>query len=110
MINRQSVMPEGHRRIRLVQLFAVGTLLGLGLLLGGCASRGERVILPGAAHQGRSEAMLQPNPHYELLSLQVQGGGKIAAEFGKALDFKGQPLATTNGYPTMLFLYGNGTY
>src|ERR1035441_6420076 len=110
MINRHFVLPEGNRRRRLFESLAAGTLLGLGLLLGGCASRGERVILPGAAHQGRSEAILQPNSHYELLSLQVQGGRKIAAEFGKALDAKGQPLASTNLYPSMLFLYGNATY
>src|ERR1039457_6544067 len=110
MINRPFVMPEGHRPIRLFEPLALGMLLGLGLSLGGCASRGERVILPGTAYQGRSEAILQPNSHYELLSLQVQGGRKIAAEFGKALDVKGQPLASTNLYPSMLFLYGNGTY
>jgi hypothetical protein len=103
MINRHFVLPEGNRRRRLFESLAAGTLLGLGLLLGGCASRGERVILPGAAHQGRSEAILQPSPHYELLSLQVEGGRKIAAEFGKALDGKGRPITSARLCPTMLF-------
>src|ERR1039457_1233363 len=103
MINRPFVMPEGHRPIRLFEPLALGMLLGLGLSLSGCASRGERVILPGAAHQGRSEAILQPNSHYELLSLQVQGGRKIAAEFGKALDAKGRPITSARLCPTMLF-------
>ena len=89
---------------------ALGILLGLGLFLGGCASRGERVILPGAAHQGRSEAILQPNPHYELFPLQVQGGRMIAAEFGSALDAEGRPITASKPCPTMLFLYGNGAY
>jgi uncharacterized protein len=110
VINLHFVMSEESRRIRLVELFAAGTLFGLGLLLGGCASRGERVILPGAAHQGRSEAILQPDSHYELLSLQVEGGRKIAAEFGKALDPNGRPIVAGKLCPTILFFYGNGTY
>lgn len=96
--------------MRMFELLLAGALLGSGLLLGGCASRGERVILPGTSHQGRSEAVLQPNPHYELLSLPIQDGRKIAAEFGKALDAKGRPLASAETRPTMLFFYGNGTY
>jgi fermentation-respiration switch protein FrsA (DUF1100 family) len=110
MISRHFVIPKGYRRISLFEFFASGTLLGLGLLLGGCASRGEHVILLGAAHQGRSEAILKPDPNYELLSLKVEGGRKIAAEFGTALDANGRPITSASQCPTMLFSYGNGTY
>jgi uncharacterized protein len=103
------VLPATNRRIRLFQLLAAGTVLGFGLLLCGCASRGERFILPGAAHQGRPEAVLPPNPRYELLSLPVQGGTTIAAQFGKALDANGRPIESARRCPTVLFFYGNGT-
>ncbi len=93
-----------------LKVLASGTLLCLGLLLGGCASQGEHVILPGAAHQGRPEAILPPSPHYELLSLQLPGGSKVAAEFGPALDPQGRPMATARFLPTILFFYGNGAY
>ena len=103
------VMPAPNRRIRLFELLAAGAVLGLGLLLCGCASRGERFLLPGAAHQGRPEAVLPPNPRYELLSLPVQGGRTIAAQFGKALDANGRPIESARPCPTLLFFYGNGT-
>jgi hypothetical protein len=53
--------------------------------------------------------LLQPDPRYELLSLPVQGGRMIAAQFGKALDAKGRPIESARLCPTVLFFYGNGT-
>lgn len=102
-------MPVRTRRLLPFELLAAGLLLGLASLLGGCVSRGVRVILPGAAHQGHAEAILQPNPRYELLSLKLEGGTEIAAEFGWALDTEGRPIPT-NGCRTILFFYGNGAY
>ena len=91
-------------------MLTAGTLLVLGSMVGGCASRAERAILPGAAHHGRVEAIVQPNAHYQLLSLQVQDRKKIAAEFGTALDAEGRSLWAAKPRPPMLFFYGNGTY
>ena len=80
-------------------------LVLLALVLGGCASIGERLALPGLV-QGHPEAVLPPNPAYELVSLHTSDGTPLVAEFGKALDSRGQPISATEHAPTIVFFYG----
>ena len=75
------------------------------LVLGGCASIGERLALPGLV-QGHPEAVLPPNPGYQVVSLHTSDGTPIVAEFGKALDSRGQPISAAEHAPTIVFFYG----
>ena len=85
----------------------LGLIFGLGsaVLMGGCASLGRLYILPGM-NQGIPAGTLPPSPDYELLSLRTADGTRIAAQFGRALDATGQPLADYSHRPTMIFFYG----
>ena len=81
------------------------SLLGLASLLAGCATIARREILPGSFLKP-PENIVQPSPRYELVPLRTKDGTKIMAQFGAALDAKGEPLATLAHRPTVLFFYG----
>jgi pimeloyl-ACP methyl ester carboxylesterase len=99
-------MPPIHLTPKFV-VRAAGFMLGLGIgvIAGGCSSIGLRIALPGMA-QGNPDGMLAPSPDYELLTLRTADGTKIGAQFGRALDADGKPLADYARRPTMIFFYG----
>src|ERR1700678_3629029 len=72
------------------------------------ASLEARLIYPGAATQGRPEAVVPPGADYELIPLRTRDGTAIVAQFGRALGARGEPLADPGMRPTVIFFYGNG--
>jgi len=68
------------------------------------------MVFPGAASQGRPEAILSPSSDYELVPLRTRDGTRIVAQFGRALDSLGKPAADSKQAPTVIFFYGNGAY
>lgn len=65
------------------------------------------MIFPGAATQGRPEAVVGAQPGRELLALSSEGGERIAALFGPALCASGAPHPRPASRPTILYFYGN---
>jgi uncharacterized protein len=68
------------------------------------------LIFPGAATQGMSEAVLDPNACPELLELRTHDGTRIAARFGSACDSHGLVRHDADRRPTVIFFYGNASY
>jgi hypothetical protein len=98
--------PRGRRRRRLVRWLRGGLAFYLvGLLL--IATFQERIIFPGHATQGRPDAVVEPGPDTELLSLRTARGDRVVALFGAALTADGRPRPDAARRPTLLFFYGN---
>lgn len=70
----------------------------------------DRLIFPGHATQGQSEAIVRTHPGEELIELTTAGGDPIVALFGAALTPDGKPLPDAAHRPTILFFYGNGMF
>lgn len=83
-------------------------ILALAAMLSGC-SLDQKFIFPGSATQGRPYAVVPPRGDYQLLTLRLADGTKIAAQFGTALEANGRPAANASGRPTVIFFYGNGS-
>lgn len=64
------------------------------------------LIFPGAATQGRAEAVARVGPGEELVRLATDKG-EVVAIYGGALDADGQPLADAASRPALVFFYGN---
>jgi len=64
------------------------------------------VIFPGAASQGRAEAVARPGPGEELVRLPSDGG-EVVALFSPAQSADGRPLADAASRPALVFFYGN---
>jgi len=73
------------------------------------ASLEARLIFPGAATQGRPDAIIPPGSGYELVHLTTADGTAVVAQFGRALDGRGEPAASPERRPTVIFFYGNGS-
>jgi fermentation-respiration switch protein FrsA (DUF1100 family) len=84
---------------------ALGVYLGLALVL---ATFQTYLIFPGAATQGRSDAVVRPFAGGELVHLTARTGEPVVALFGAAQSPRGEPLADAAQRPTILYLYGNG--
>jgi len=63
-----------------------------------------RLIFPGASTQGSADAVVDPPPRTELLTLRAAEGTRIVALFGKGLD---SPPEKSAAAPTILYFYGN---
>jgi fermentation-respiration switch protein FrsA (DUF1100 family) len=66
------------------------------------------VIFPGAATQGRPEAVVHPGRGEELVRLSTPRGDEIVALYGAALAADGRPLTDAPSRPALVFFYGNG--
>lgn len=75
----------------------------------GRASLEARLIFPGTVTQGRPDTVIPPGPGYELVHLTTPEGTAIVAQFGHALDTRGEPAANPERRPTVIFFYGNGS-
>ena len=84
---------------------AVGAYLGLAIVLGAFQTY---LIFPGAATQGRADAVVGPIDGGEIVTLTAKTGEKITALFGRALLPDGSPHPDASERPTLLFFYGNG--
>jgi uncharacterized protein len=70
----------------------------------------NRFVFPGSSTtQGQHDAIIFPSVEYELLSLPLPDGRKIAAVYGTALDEQGHKLADPHSRPTVVYFYGNGS-
>ncbi len=87
-------------------VFLVLAVVILPFLTGCNLERG--FIFPGTATHGRSDTRLPPSSSYELLELTTRSGIRVAAQFGLALDARGNPLPAASR-PTLIFFYGNGS-
>jgi fermentation-respiration switch protein FrsA (DUF1100 family) len=67
-----------------------------------------RLIFPGADTQGKSSAIVHPEPGSELVTLKTENDDKVVALFGPALLGDGSPHPEANRRPTVLYFYGNG--
>jgi uncharacterized protein len=95
------------RRLKNPLLVAVILLCAAGMV----EVRGSieaKFIFPGAATQGRAEAIVPPSADYEIVPLQTKDGTKIVALFGGALDPRGGHTLVAGSRPTVIFFYGNG--
>ena len=76
------------------------------------ASFQSSLIFPGAATQGRPEAIVAPIDGGEIITLTAPYGAKprdtITALFGRALTRFGAPHPEASLRPTLLYFYGNG--
>jgi pimeloyl-ACP methyl ester carboxylesterase len=68
----------------------------------------ESIIFPGAATQGKKDAIVHPLPNDELLHLKTADGTPIVALFGRAQEPDNRICDDTAHRPTLLFFYGNG--
>ena len=66
------------------------------------------MIFPGAASQGRLDAVVRPDPSREMLELKTPEGERVAACFGWALTLDGTRHPEAASKPTILYFYGNG--
>ena len=65
-------------------------------------------IFPGTATHGRTDTLVPPSSHYELVALTTRSGTPVVAQFGPALDPRGNLLPAASR-PTLIFFYGNGS-
>jgi pimeloyl-ACP methyl ester carboxylesterase len=72
------------------------------------ASLESKFIYPGASSQGRPDAIVPPSGDYTLAPLQTRDGTRIIAQFGPALDPRGERSLDPGMRPTVIFFYGNG--
>lgn len=93
---RKAPMLRWLRRV----LFIVGVpYMLITVLLAGCQ---EKLIFPGAATQGRAEAVVAEAPTTRLVPLKLADGTPVVARY----DFTSQRDPATA--PTVLLFYGNG--
>jgi hypothetical protein len=83
----------------------LGFVICLAFLDTGCAVMGRRLILPGLL-QGKPQAVLPPDPSYELIALHTQDGTRIVGQFGKAEAPVDEPHRDVAHVPTVIFFYG----
>src|SRR3954468_20758818 len=91
----------------MIKLLRIGAIayLGLAVVL---ALFQTQLIFPGAATQGRKDAIVRPFQGSELVDLRAAGGEKVVALFGPAMTPQGQPHPDARNRPTLLYFYGNG--
>jgi fermentation-respiration switch protein FrsA (DUF1100 family) len=79
--------------------------VGVACLVGGCASYGRRRALP-ALLRGQPQAVLPPDPSYEVVPLRTKDGTKIFAQFGRAESPSQASNRDPAHAPTVIFFYG----
>ena len=85
------------------RVLMTAALVCLGGILGGCGSLEKTLVFPGAASQGRPDAIIPPGGDYELIPLQTADGTGIVAQFGGSLGPGGEPAADSGHAPTVIF-------
>jgi pimeloyl-ACP methyl ester carboxylesterase len=95
----------GRRVLRLAWRVSRAVLIAYVLVLILFGAFQTKMIFPGAATQGRREAVVNPPPETELLELKAADGTKIAALFGKSLAISRPDLGQKT--PTVIWFYGN---
>jgi pimeloyl-ACP methyl ester carboxylesterase len=100
--NRRAVLKKWAWKIGRVVVVAY---LGLALVL---ALFQTYLIFPGAATQGRRDAVVTPIDGGEIVTLTAKTGDKVVALFGGALAPDGTPHPDAKNRPTLLYFYGNG--
>ena len=83
----------------------VGAYLGLAIVL---ALFQTYLIFPGAATQGRADAVVPPIDGGEIVTMTAKTGEKVTALFGGALTPNGRPHPGASNRPTIVYFYGNG--
>jgi fermentation-respiration switch protein FrsA (DUF1100 family) len=63
----------------------------------------DRMVFPGAASQGKSDASIIAPPDCQIIHLTTASGDQVAALFGNAVG-----PAQNVSRPTILYFYGNG--
>ena len=96
---RRGPLRMGLRAARLVLLGFVGFVAVLYTFQ-------ANLIFPGAATQGRPEAVARARPGEELVRLAIDKG-EVVAIYGPALDANGRPLPDPSSRPALVFFYGN---
>jgi uncharacterized protein len=84
---------------------AAGAYIGLAIVL---AVMQSWFIFPGAATQGRKDAIVRPFEGAEIVTLTAKTGDKVTALFGRALTPDGKPHPDASKRPTIVYFYGNG--
>jgi pimeloyl-ACP methyl ester carboxylesterase len=92
---------QAVRRILLCGLIVAATCL-----VGGCAAYGRRRALP-ALLRGQPQAVLPPDPSYEVVPLRTKDGTKIFAQYGRAEFPSGASNRDQAHAPTVIFFYGS---
>jgi uncharacterized protein len=88
------------------RVLQIAALVYLGLM-GILYSLQTWLIFPGAATQGRPDAMTVAPPGAELVTLRTGDGERIVALFGPALAQDGRPHPDASHRPSLLYFYGN---
>ncbi|WP_168189483.1 alpha/beta hydrolase [Paludisphaera borealis] len=65
------------------------------------------MIFPGAATQGRPEAVVRPGPGGELARLTTSHGDEVVALYGPALQADGRAHPDPASRPALVYFYGN---
>lgn len=108
--NNKAEKVERKRRgwaywLRRVAVVVVVTYVGFCMIACGLQTQ---LFFPGAASQGRPEAVVMPSKGSELLKLATPKGETVAAVFGWALNERGKEIADAAKRPTVIYFYGNG--
>ncbi len=93
------------RWLKRFAVVVVGVYAGLAIVL---ATMQTSLIFPGAASQGRREAVVGPIEGSEIVELKTAGGEKVVAMFGPAETLDGKIRDDAKERPTILYFYGNG--
>ncbi len=103
---RQFLARSARHSLRWVLVPGLIIALGVTTVL---ASLQTQMIFPGAQTQGRPDAVVEPAPDTQLVTLKTAQKVRVVALFGPALTPDGKPLADAQKRPTVLYFYGNGT-
>ena len=68
----------------------------------------DKMIFPGAASRGTTDAIVKPRAGEELVPLTTASGEKIVLLFSPALTRDGAPHPNAKNQPTLIYFYGNG--
>lgn len=82
-----------------------GVFIGLIVVL---AAFQTSLIFPGAATQGRADAIVHPSDGVQVVTLKARTGDSVVALFGPATTPQGLPHPDAKGRPTLVYFYGNG--
>ena len=99
-----SAKPPGTRRLA-SRILLIAGLVFVGFFASLYALQ-ESMIFPGAATQGRPEAVVRAGPDEDLLRLPTPGG-EVVALYGPAQSPAGGSLPDAADRPAIVFFYGN---
>ena len=97
-------LPRWKRYLKKVAKLGVLVYMGLAIVL---YALQNWMIFPGAATQGKPEAVVRPAADQTLVRLPTTTGETIAVLFAPALRPDGSPHPDAAHRPTLLYFYGN---